>query len=365
MTTRPTAYFLPPPRLPFVLPKPPAGKPLISLAVNETAYGASPKAVAAAEARVHSPNRYPDPASNELRAALGEAFGLDAERIVCGNGSEELLDVIGRMFARPGDQIVMSQSGFFQFAMVAARLGASLVRAPEKDLVTDVKGLLDTITSHTKIVFLAVPNNPTGTALPVAEVQRLHRALPAGIVLVLDCAYGEFLPEADLAALMALAGRAENVILTRSFSKAFGLAAFRVGWAYAPLWMMPGLVMLRGVGNINAPAQEAAKAALGDLDFMHLVVAETAKERTFLSQELHRLGLHHVTGLGNFLLTRFPEQRNKAATEFVSTALSESGIWLRPVGEPGFPNWIRIGLGTREQNALLVATLERFLSRKS
>ena len=171
--------------------------------------------------------------------------------------------VIGRLFARPGDRIIMSQSGFFQFALVASRLGAELARAPERDLVTDVDALLALATPETKLVYLAIPNNPTGVAMPVSEVCRLHAGLPPHVVLVLDLAYGEFLAPGDLAALMQLAVDSDNVIATRTFSKAYGLAALRVGWALAPPWMMPGLNLLRGVGNINAPAQAAAIAALG------------------------------------------------------------------------------------------------------
>lgn len=361
MTERPHAYFLPAPRLPFVLPTPPAGKRLISLAINESAYGASPKAVAAAQARVEAPNRYPDPASNELRAAISAASGLESSRIVCGNGSEELLDVIGRMFSRPGDQIMMSQSGFFQFAVVAARLGVALARAPERNLVTDVKGLLEGITRHTKVLFLAVPNNPTGTLLPIEDIRRLHAGLPEETVLVLDCAYGEFLPAGDLSAIYALARYAENIIVTRSFSKAYGLAAFRVGWAYAPEWMMPGLNMMRGVGNINGPAQAAAVAALADQAFVDHVVAETGKERAFLAVGLRRLGLEPIEGYGNFLLTRFPAEKGRTAEDVIARAMAEEGIWLRPVGEPGFSGWIRLGLGTRAENEQLLGLIGRVI----
>src|SRR5262245_34970127 len=170
----PQAYFNSPRRLPFVLPTPPQGKKLISLAINESPYGCSRKAWAAAEARFGEPNRYPDPSSAELRRAIGRQFSLDPERIVCGNGSEELLDVIARMFVRAGDEIIMSQSGFFQFAVVAARLGADFKRAPEQDLITDVDALLAMVGEKTKLIFLAVPNNPTGTLLPVDEVIRLY-----------------------------------------------------------------------------------------------------------------------------------------------------------------------------------------------
>jgi histidinol-phosphate aminotransferase len=362
MVDKPQPYLDPPRRPAFALPVPPHGKRLISLAINESAYGASPAATAAAIARLSAPHRYPDPSSNELRRAIASTFDLDPERIICGNGSEELLDVMGRLFARPGDRIIMSQSGFFQFALVASRLGAELVRAPERDLVTEVDGLLALATPETKLVYLAIPNNPTGVTMPVADVLRLHAALPSHIVLVLDLAYGEFLDPADLAALMQLAADSENVIATRTFSKAYGLAALRVGWALAPASMMPGLNLLRGVGNINAPAQAAAIAALSDRDFLDLVVTETAKEREFLSAHLARLGLRHVKGLGNFLLTEFPGRDGIRAADFIAFAMREEGIWLRPVGEPGFPTHSRIGLGTRAENELVVATLRRFLA---
>ena len=361
MPQRPQPYLNPPKRPAFALPVPPPGKRLLSLAINESPYGASPRAVEAARARLAKPNRYPDPSSNELRGAIGQAFGLDPERIICGNGSEELLDVAGRLFARPGDRIIMSQSGFFQFAVVAARLGADLVRAPERDLVTDVDALLALVTTATKLIYLAVPNNPTGVMIPVGEIARLQRALPGHVVLVLDLAYGEFLASADLAALMKLAAESQNVIAARTFSKAYGLAALRVGWALAPEWMMPGLNMLRGVGNINAPAQAAAVAALDDQDFVARVVRDTAIEREYLGGHLARLGLDFVPGLGNFLLTEFPDRDGRRASDFIAYAMTEQGIWLRPVGEPGFANHSRLGLGTRVDNELLIATLERFL----
>ncbi len=174
MTEKPHPYLDPPRRPAFALPVPPPGKRLISLAINESAYGASPCATEAAIARLSLPHRYPDPSSNELRRALGTTFDLDPERIICGNGSEELLDVIGRLFARSGDRIIMSQSGFFQFALVASRLGAELVRAPEHDLVTDIDALLQLATPEARLVYLAIPNNPTGVAMPVSDVRRLH-----------------------------------------------------------------------------------------------------------------------------------------------------------------------------------------------
>lgn len=361
MTALPHAYFNPPRRLPFVLPTPPAGKKLISLAINESPYGCSRKAWAAAEARFGDPNRYPDPSSIQLRRAIGVQFSLDPERIVCGNGSEELLDVVARMFVRSGDQIIMSQSGFFQFSVIAARLGAELVRAPEQDFITDVDGLLPLVSDKTKLIFLAVPNNPTGTLLPIDDVIRLHEKLPPHVVLVLDLAYGEYIDRNDLARLMRHGGAHLNIVITRTFSKAYGLAALRVGWALAPDWMTPGLNLLRGVGNINAIAQAAAAAAVQDQVFVDRVVVETAAERAFMARHFTRLGLDFVPGFGNFLLTHFPQEDAKSAAKFIDFAMQEACIWLRPVGEPGFANWSRIGLGNRAENELLIRLFEEFL----
>ncbi|QIG52022.1 aminotransferase class I/II-fold pyridoxal phosphate-dependent enzyme [Nordella sp. HKS 07] len=361
MTTLPHAYFNPPRRLPFVLPTPPEGKKLISLAINESPYGCSRQAQAAAEARFGDPNRYPDPSSADLRRAIGGQFALDPERLVCGNGSEELLDVVARMFVRAGDQIVMSHSGFFQFAVVAARLGAELLRAPERDYITDIDALLGLITTRTKLIFLAVPNNPTGVLLPVDEVIRLHQKLSPHVVLVLDLAYGEYIDKVDLDRLMRYGGSHPNIVVTRTFSKAYGLAALRVGWAVAPDWMTPGLNLIRGVGNINAIAQAAAAAAVTDQVFVDRVVAETTAERAFMARHYSRLGLHFLPGFGNFLLTRFPDEESRSAARFIDFAMLEAGIWLRPVGEPGFANWSRIGLGNRVENELLIGLLEKFL----
>jgi histidinol-phosphate aminotransferase len=358
MTTALQAYLDPPKRPAFALPVPPQGKRLISLAINESAFGASPRAFAAAQARLADLNRYPDPSSNALRTAIAAVHGLDRERIVCGNGSEELLDIIGRLFARPGDEIVMSQSGFFQFALVAARSGATLMRAPEREYITDTDALLALVTGKTKLVFLAVPNNPTGTVIPLADIRRLHANLPPHVMLVLDLAYGEYLPEDDLAALMALATASENIIATRTFSKAYGLAALRAGWLMAPERYIPGLNLLRGVGNINAIAQAAASAALHDRPFLEEAVARTAEGRDALASALTRLGLTFIPGFGNFLLTRLPDGRLDAFLDFV---MREDGIWLRPVGEPGFSGWSRIGIGTLDEMRRLTTLLERFL----
>ncbi|TMJ38467.1 MAG: aminotransferase class I/II-fold pyridoxal phosphate-dependent enzyme, partial [Alphaproteobacteria bacterium] len=239
--------------------------------------------------------------------------------------------------------------------------GAELLRAAEQDFITDVDALLKLVGDRTKPIFIAVPNNPTGTLLPIDDVIRLHEKLPPHVVLVLDLAYGEYIERGDLARLMRYGGERPNIVITRTFSKAYGLAALRVGWALAPDWMTPGLNLLRGVGNINAIAQAAAAAAVQDQVFIDRVIAETAAERAFMAKHFTRLGLDFVPGFGNFLLARFPEEEAKTAAKFIDFAMREAGIWLRPVGEPGFANWSRIGLGNRAENELLIRLFEEFL----
>ena len=363
MSERPIATVNPPAKPPVVVARPPEGIRPINLALNESVYGASPRAVEAAQARVRDAHRYPDPASSELRAAIAETHDIHMDRIVCGNGSEELLDVVGRLFVRAGDAILISQSGFFQFALVAARLGADLIRAPEVDFTADADALASACNGSVKLLFLAIPNNPTGTVMPASAVEDLHGRLPKNVVLVLDCAYGEYMDQTELAALMKLAGKSENVIVTRTFSKAYGLAALRVGWCYAPAWMVPGLNMIRSIGNINAPAQAAAIAALGDGAHMRQAVADTGIERAFVADGLEALGLSIIRGCGNFVLTKFPDQPELSTDVVLPRLLAETGIILRPVGEPGFANWTRIGLGRRAENELLLAALGKLLGR--
>ena len=341
----------------------PSGMKIIDLSINESPYGASPLAIEAAQKRIQYPHRYPDPSSRALRNAIAKTYQLSAARVVCGNGSEELLDVIGRLFARPGDEILISENGFFQFALVAERLGAKLVRAPEQNFVANVDALLAAANAKTKLLYLAVPNNPTGTILPFAEIQRLRENLPERLVLVLDCAYGEYLPSSMLSDIYTLANQHHNIIVTHTFSKAFGLAAFRVGWCYAPEEFAPALNRLRGVGNINAPGQAAAEAALKDLGFVSGAVRDNRKERQRVKQAFENMGYNCLNGEGNFLLTKTDLGPSEDANAFRTYLLSNAGILLRPVTEPGFENYARISLGTHEQNTILIEAANKFAAQ--
>lgn len=332
----------------------------IDLSLNESSFGVSPKATAAAQERSERLYRYPDPASTELRHAIGRTYGLDPEQIICGNGSEELLDIIGRLYARLGDEILFSEYSFMQFPIVAMRVGATPVKAPEADLTTVVDTLLERVSDKTRIVFLANPNNPSGTYIPADEVRRLRDGLPSSVVFVIDSAYAEYVDQDDYSDGTELVEGHDNVIMTRTFSKAFGLAALRVGWAYAAPSMIAVMNRMRGIGNVNAIAQEAAVAALGDLDFVASVRERTSEERAWLGGQLMSMGLSIVPSQANFVMARFPNDTNHRASAAL-IHLAERGIIVRGVEDYGLEDYLRITIGLREENEAVVEALKGFM----
>ncbi len=333
---------------------------IINLSLNESALGASPRAVRAAKERAQSLERYPDPGHGELRKALGRAHDLDPECLVCGNGSEELLDVIGRVYARPGDEILYPEHGFLQFAIVAMRVGATPVTAPERELRADVEALLAAVSERTKVLFLANPNNPTGTYIGREELRGLADRLPASVVLVIDSAYAEYVDDTDYSDGLELVEGTENVIVTRTFSKAYGLAAARVGWAYGPPSMIGVLNRMRGIGNVNALAHAAAIAALEDQDFVERVRALTIEARGWLGAALTALGLEVVAGAGNFVFVRFPEAPARNAMAALKY-LAERGIVTRSNEDYGLDAYLRITLGREDENRLVRDAIADFL----
>lgn len=340
---------------------PPPGGTLIDLSLNESSWGASPAAVEAARARAEVPSRYPDPMSTALREAIGAHHAIDPEQVICGNGSEELLDVIARCYARPGDEVLFPRWGFAQFGVVAMRVGATAVKAEETaGYVTDVDALLAAVTERTRIVFVANPNNPTGTILPEAEVTRLVETLPPHIVLVLDSAYAEYPEDPEYTDGMAYVAGRQNVVVTRTFSKGYGLAALRVGWAYGPPAMIRVMNTVRGVGNVNAVAQEAALAALADQPFLSRVRRETAVERTRLFQGLGALGLAPLRGACNFLLIRFPADTNHTAA-VARRFLLDRGIVVNHTAPYGLDGFVRCSVGLPQEVDAVLAALGDFM----
>jgi histidinol-phosphate aminotransferase len=336
---------------------------VIKLASNENALGPSAKAVAALQTHAAAMHRYPDGGSVELRTALGQHVGVDPALIVCGTGSDELIQLLVRGFAGPGDEVIHSRHGFLMYAIAALGAGVTPVAVPETDLTADVDQMLAAVTDRTKLVFLANPNNPTGTYLPAREIRRLHAGLPGDVVLVLDAAYAEFVEVADYEPGIELVRGADNVVMLRTFSKLFALGGLRVGWGFCPPGIADVLNRLRGVFNVSAAAQAAALAALADRDHQQRSQMHNRVWRAWTGDALVRLGLTVVPSQGNFLLARLPDDpaRNAdAAFEY----LKSRGIITRKMGAYHLGEYLRITIGTEEEMRLTVGALADFLAQR-
>lgn len=339
----------------------PKGLPLINLGYNELPYGPSPAVAAAIAAAAGQACSYGTPYCDELRAALAQANRLDAEGIICGNGSEELLDVIARNYVRQGDEVLISAYGYIQFMMATRRQGATLVKAPEVDFTTDVEALLAAVTARTRLVFLANPNNPTGTMVPLADLARLVDRVPPHVVVVVDLAYVEFAGFDYCAAVHDLARGRGNVIVTRTFSKAYGLAGLRAGWAHVPPAMLPGLYAARGMGSVNRVAQMAARAALDDMDVVRERVAETVTERDRVAAALAEIGVPALPSEANFLAVSVEGGGAAEAEALVVHFFDDAGIIVNRTREAGMERFLRFSMGTPAQNDLLIASARRFI----
>lgn len=338
--------------------KAPGAVTVHKLSSNESALGCSPQAVAAFVETAGALHRYPDGTATALREKIAATYGLDWTRIVCGAGSDELLQLLVRGYAGPGDNIVQSDHGFLVYAIAAKSVGAEPRFAPEKNLVADVDAMLRLVDERTRLVFLANPNNPTGTYTADAAVRRLHQALPRDVILVLDSAYAEYMEEKDYADGARLVEEFDNVVMTRTFSKIYGLAALRLGWAYCPPGVADVLNRIRGPFNVTASALAAGEAALADQDFVAKNRAHNRAERDYLYQQFARLKLDHVKSWGNFLLLKF---RDAARAAEVQGALKREGVIVREVGAYKLGSYLRVSIGTTEANRRLVDVLETIL----
>lgn len=335
----------------------------IRLASNESALGPSPKAIAAYKSLAGEIHRYPDGSAAELRAALGRHHGLDPERIVCGAGSDELIGLLQRAYAGPGAEVLYSRHGFLMYPIGALAVGATPVAVPEKSLTADVDGFLSRVTEHTRLVFIANPNNPTGTYLSINEMNRLHAGLPPHVVLAIDAAYAEFVNRNDYEAGISLVDRASNVVMLRTFSKIYALAGLRLGWAYCPPGIADVLNRIRGPFNVSAPALAAGVAALEDADAVKRARAHNDQWLPWLSERLHGIGLELTPSVGNFVLARFPKEPNKNA-DAAFAFLQERGILTRQMGGYGLPECLRITIGTGEENEAVAAALADFMAAR-
>ena len=334
-------------------------EPIAKLSSNEGALGPSPKAMAAYAKAATELHRYPDGAAEKLRAALGRHYGLNPARIICGTGSDELLNLLVRAYCGPGDELLYSQYGFLMYPINALGVGATPVAAPEKDYRTDVDAMLAKVTDKTRMVCLANPNNPTGSYITKDEVRRLHAGLPKNVLLVVDAAYAEYVSRNDYESGVELVDRAENVVMTRTFSKIYGMGGLRLGWMYGPENVIDTISRLRQPFNVNLAAQMAGIAALED-------IAHTDASRTnndiwlpWFSAEVTKLGLKPLPSVGNFLLVGFGSaKRASAANDW----LMNDGLIPRMVAGYGLPEHLRITIGTEAEMKAVADSLGRFVA---
>ncbi len=341
----------------------PRGLPIINLGYNELPYGPTPRigdAIDNTKARI---NYYGSPRNDDLRQLIGKTYGLDPEQIICGNGSEELLDVIARNFIRSDDEILISQYGYIQFVLTANRMNARLLKADETDFTTEPDKLLSAISPHTRLIFLANPNNPTGTAISALQICALVERIPSSIAIVIDLAYGEFQGLDYCAKVHALVECHENVLVTRTFSKAFGLAGLRVGWCNAPASMIGGLYAARGMGTVNAMAQAAAIAALQDMKIITQRVSEIVRERDRVANALAGLGISTLPSEANFLLATIDGKGAKEVEALVEYLFDEGGFIINRTRETGLEHFCRFCLSITEHNDRLISTIEKFMSQ--
>ena len=334
-------------------------KPAIKLSANESAVGASPKAMAAFRDAAELLLRYPDGDSLELRQAIARRHNIDPASIVCGAGSDELISLLCSAFTGPGDEVLHSAHGFLMYRLSALAAGARPVAAAETSLRADVDNLLAAVTSRTRIVFIANPNNPTGSYLGRDEIARLHQGLPDDVLLVIDAAYAEFVSASDYEDGMQLALTRPNVVMTRTFSKLHGLAALRLGWMVGDPFVIDVMNRVRGPFNVNIPAQQAGKAAIDDVEHQARARAHNDQWLPWLTTELRALGLKVYDSVGNFVLVEFPDHAGKDA-DAAASFMEAHGVIPRGMRAYGLPNCLRISIGTEAENREAVAVLAKF-----
>jgi histidinol-phosphate aminotransferase len=334
---------------------------VIKLSSNEGAFGPPPGAIAAIAESAKQAHRYPDGDATALREAIGRRHGLDPARIVCGNGSDELLALLILAYGGEGTELVMSAHGFMMYDITGRWAGCRVIKVPEKNLTADVDGLLAAVGPRTRLMFLANPNNPTGSILPQSEVERLRRGLRGDVLLVLDSAYAEYVSRPDYDPGVKLVDATPNTVMTRTFSKIYGLGGMRLGWCYAPPAIVEVLGRVRGPFNVNAAALAAGVAALSEPGWIEKNVAHNTEWRAKLSAALTEAGLKVWPSEGNFVLVDFgAADRAKAA----DAHLRGRGLIVRAMGGYGLPQCLRVTIGTGEENGLVIEALTEFARGK-
>ncbi|WP_373635257.1 histidinol-phosphate transaminase [Yoonia sp. SS1-5] len=333
-----------------------AGKEnVLKLSSNENPLGTSDAAKEAMIRTAHMLHRYPPTDHSALRAAIGEVWDVDPDRVICGAGSGEILKLLAEAYAGPGDEVMFTEHGFSMYPIYAHACGATARVVPERERTVDVDALLAACSAKTKLVFIANPANPTGTMIGAAEIARLADALPDQAILVLDGAYAEFVDGYD--AGLSLVEARQNVFMTRTFSKIYGLGGMRVGWGYGPQPIIDVLNRIRGPFNLSVPALAAAEAAVRDTEFTDKCRIENAKWRDWLATALAEIGVPSDTSTANFILARFADA---AEAEACDAHLREEGIIARPVASYGLPHCLRITVGDESACRQVVHAIAQF-----
>jgi len=331
---------------------------IVKLSSNEGAFGPPPSAIAAIQAMAAEAHRYPDGGAKALREAIGARFGLEPARIVVGNGSDELISLLILAYGGEGTELVMSAHGFLMYDITGRWAGCRIIKVPERDLTADIDGMLAAVGPRTRLVFLANPNNPTGSILPQAEVERLRAGLRDDILLVLDSAYADYVTRPDYDAGAKLVDASGTTVMTRTFSKIFGLGGMRLGWCYAPAPVVDVLSRVRGPFNVNAAAMAAGVAALAETAWVAQSIAHNTEWRARVVAALEAAGIKVWPSEGNFVLADFgTAAKAKAADD----ALKARGLIVRAMGGYGLPQCLRITIGTAEECTMVTEALTAFM----
>lgn len=332
---------------------------IVKLSSNEGPFGPPPGAIEAIRAMAADAHRYPDGNATAIREAIGARFGLDPARIVVGNGSDELLALIILAYGGEGTELVMSAHGFQMYEITGLWAGCRVIKVPEKNLTTDVDGMLAAVGPRTRLVFLANPNNPTGSILPQSEVDRLRAGLRDDILLVLDSAYAEYVTRPDYDAGAKLVDASGTTVMTRTFSKIFGMGGMRLGWCYAPASVIDVLGRVRGPFNVNAAAMAAGVAALAEKGWVEQSVAHNTEWRGKVAAALTTAGITVWPSEGNFLLADFGTPPKAKAAD---AALKTRGVIVRAMGGYGLPSCLRITIGTADECTMVIEALTAFMA---
>ena len=351
------------PYTPGKSPLPEPGRKVFKLSANETPLGPSPKAIEAYRQVAAHLEDYPEGTSRILREAIGKAFGLDPERIICGAGSDELLNLLAHTYLKQGDEAISTTHSFLVYPIATMANGAKNVVAPETNFTADVDAILARVTPRTKLVWLANPNNPTGTYMPFDEVKRLRANLPGEVLLELDAAYSDYVSRNDYERGIELVATTDNTVVTHTFSKIHGLAALRIGWMFGPAHIIDAANRIRGPFNVSTPAMMAAVAAIEDTAHQQMSKAYNEKWRNWLSEEIAKLGLKVTPSVTNFVLIHFPNLKGKTAAE-ADAFLTRRGLVMRALANYQLPHALRMSVGTEEANRLVVEALREFMGHK-